>query len=106
MARSATLSPSPGDRVYGGATGPQRRDQRRRALLDAAATLIRDGGLAAVGYRAVCRASGLSERYFYESFADVDDLLRAVFAEQFGLITIEVGAAVARAERTAHATIH
>ncbi|KXW69691.1 TetR family transcriptional regulator [Mycolicibacterium phlei DSM 43072] len=29
--------------------------------------------------RAVCRAAGLTERYFYESFADRDEFVRAVY---------------------------
>ena len=29
--------------------------------------------------RAVCRATGLTERYFYESFADRDEFVRAVY---------------------------
>ncbi len=33
----------------------------------------------AVTVRAVCRQAGLTERYFYESFADRDDFVRAVY---------------------------
>ena len=29
--------------------------------------------------RAVCRAAGLTERYFYESFTDRDEFVRAVY---------------------------
>jgi AcrR family transcriptional regulator len=29
--------------------------------------------------RAVCRQAGLTERYFYESFADRDEFVRAVY---------------------------
>ena len=33
----------------------------------------------ALTVRAVCRAAGLTERYFYESFADRDEFVRAVY---------------------------
>ena len=33
----------------------------------------------ALTVRAVCREAGLTERYFYESFADRDDFVRAVY---------------------------
>jgi AcrR family transcriptional regulator len=102
---SANPQPAAGRR-YSGATSDQRRQRRRRALLTAAADLARDQGLPAVGYRAVCRRAALSERYFYESFTDVDDLLTALFAEQLGVIVERVSAAVADAEPTPHATIH
>ncbi len=34
---------------------------------------------AALTVRAVCRSAGLTERYFYESFHDRDDFVRAVY---------------------------
>ena len=34
---------------------------------------------AALTVRAVCRAAGLTERYFYESFADRDEFVRGVY---------------------------
>jgi AcrR family transcriptional regulator len=70
------------DRRYAGATGEERRQIRRRRLLDAAAALVRAHGFARVSYRAVCRTAGLTERYFYESFANTDELLNALVQEQ------------------------
>jgi AcrR family transcriptional regulator len=41
--------------------------------------LLGDESGPAVTVRAVCRAAGLTERYFYESFNDRDDFVRAVY---------------------------
>ena len=43
--------------------------------------------------KAVCDAAGLTERYFYESFANSEDLLRACFLQ----VTEEIHAAMRRA---------
>ena len=56
-----------------------RRAERRALLVDAAYRLFGDEGESAVSVRSVCRECGLNTRYFYESFADVDDLLGAVY---------------------------
>ena len=58
-----------------------RRAERRSQLVAAAFQLFGDGGESAVSVRSVCRACGLNTRYFYESFADTDDLLGAVYDE-------------------------
>lgn len=47
-------------------------------------------GSGAVSVRSVCRAAQLTDRYFYENFADLDALLVAVFDEVVG----EFGAAL------------
>jgi AcrR family transcriptional regulator len=56
-----------------------RRTERRALLVDAGYTLFGAGGEAALSVRSVCRESGLNSRYFYESFAEVNDLLGAVY---------------------------
>ena len=66
------------ERTWGGRTLEDRRATRRRQLLDAAYALLGTGGAGAVTVRAVCRGARLSERYFYESFADREALLVAV----------------------------
>jgi AcrR family transcriptional regulator len=52
---------------------------RRRAMLDAGVGLLGavEGG--AVNVRAVCRSTGVTERYFYEIFGNRDDFVRAVY---------------------------
>lgn len=74
-----------------------RRAERRALLVDAAFRLFGDGGEAAVSVRSVCRECGLNTRYFYESFADTDDLLGAVYDEVSAALAVDVEAATASA---------
>jgi AcrR family transcriptional regulator len=67
--------------VYGGRTAEQRRAERRVRLVDAAREIWLEQGWAAVTMRGVCARAGLTDRYFYESFADVDALLAGVWDE-------------------------
>ncbi|MEX3651398.1 MULTISPECIES: TetR/AcrR family transcriptional regulator [Mycolicibacterium] len=74
-----------------------RRAERRALLVDAAFRLFGDGGEAALSVRSVCRECGLNTRYFYESFADTDDLLGAVYDEVSAALAADVEAATAGA---------
>lgn len=67
-----------------------RRTERRALLVGAAFRLFGDGGEAALTVRSVCRECGLNTRYFYESFADTDDLLGAVYDEVSALLAADV----------------
>jgi AcrR family transcriptional regulator len=67
-----------GHRRYGGKTAGERRAERRRALVEAGKTLWRDGGLAAVTIRGVTAQARVTDRYFYEQFTDLSQLLGAV----------------------------
>ncbi len=70
-----------------------RRAERRALLIDAAFALFGEGGEAALSVRSLCRECGLNTRYFYESFADTDQLLGAVYDE----VSAELAATVAQA---------
>jgi AcrR family transcriptional regulator len=52
---------------------------RRDELLAAGVQLLGAENGPALTVRAVCRTAGLTERYFYESFADRDGFVRAVY---------------------------
>jgi AcrR family transcriptional regulator len=56
-----------------------RQARRRDDLLAAGVELL--GGIDGPGVtvRAVCRQAGLTERYFYESFTDRDEFVRAIY---------------------------
>lgn len=71
-----------------------RRAERRALLVDAAFRLFGDGGETAMSVRSVCRECGLNTRYFYESFADTDDLLGAVYDQVSAALAADVDAAV------------
>jgi AcrR family transcriptional regulator len=71
-----------------------RRVERRKLLVDAALELFGEGGEAALSVRSVCRECGLNTRYFYESFAETDDLLGAVYDDVSIQLAAEVDAAM------------
>ena len=52
---------------------------RRDDLLAAGVQLLGGDGGPALTVRAVCRKAALTERYFYESFSDRDEFVRAVY---------------------------
>jgi len=56
-----------------------RQALRRDQLIAAGVTLLGGESGPALTVRAVCREAGLTERYFYESFSDRDDFVRAVY---------------------------
>lgn len=61
-----------------------RQTLRREELLAAGVQLLGGAAGPALTVRAVCRAAGLTERYFYESFADRDEFVRAVYDDVCG----------------------
>jgi AcrR family transcriptional regulator len=67
-----------------------RRAQRRSQLIAAAIEVYGERGYRQATVKAVCEAAGLTERYFYESFANSEDLLiasyNAVTYSVFGVI--------------------
>jgi AcrR family transcriptional regulator len=69
------------EKTWAGTTLSDRRAARRAQLLDAGLDLLGTTGSAAVTVRAVCRHAKLTERYFYESFADREELVVAVYEQ-------------------------
>jgi AcrR family transcriptional regulator len=69
------------ERVYGGVSAHERRDQRRQRLIDAGLELFGTRGVAAVGIGDICAEAGLIKRYFYENFRSIDHLATAVFEQ-------------------------
>jgi AcrR family transcriptional regulator len=68
-------------RDYDGKTAAERIAERRARLIRAGLELFGEHGYAGTSIRAVLRESGLRDRYFGESFADLDSLLAAVYDE-------------------------
>src|SRR6476659_6561441 len=81
-----------------------RRAERRALLVDAAYRLFGDEGEAAVSVRSVCRECGLNTRYFYESFADVHELLGAAYDVTVRGLGEAVDAAVAASDGSPRGT--
>jgi AcrR family transcriptional regulator len=84
-------------RDYDGKTAAERIAERRERLIDAGVELFGERGYAATSIRAVLQKSGLRDRYFGESFADLDSLLAAVYAR---LIDQEIAACAAAIDKT------
>jgi AcrR family transcriptional regulator len=68
-------------RSWAGTSLADRRAERRLRLLDVGLELLGTQGSGAVTVRSICRAAQLTDRYFYESFADRDALLVAIYDE-------------------------
>jgi AcrR family transcriptional regulator len=68
-------------RRYRGVSLEQRQGGRRAKLVEAGLTVIGTQGYNAATVRAVCAEAGLTERYFYESFANREALLTAVYEQ-------------------------
>jgi AcrR family transcriptional regulator len=82
-------------RPYGGVSAEDRVAERRRRLLDAGLELFGTKGIAATTIADVCEHAGLTKRYFYESFASIDELAGAVFGEVTARLVEQVAPAIA-----------
>lgn len=82
-----TTNPAPAEkktepkRRYRGSAVEQRKAQRRQQLIDAAVRVYGENGYRHSGVKQVCDAAGLTQRYFYESFAHSDELLIASYEQ-------------------------
>lgn len=70
-------------RQYGGETQAERVARRRQQFLDAGLTVFGTTGYRAATVRQLCRQAELTDRYFYESFQGLEDLLVAVYLREF-----------------------
>jgi len=64
-------------RSYGGKTARERAEDRRLRLVEATIAVLGEQGEAHTTMTAICAHAGLTERYFYESFAHRDEALLA-----------------------------
>jgi AcrR family transcriptional regulator len=78
MPASTRTAPAPA-RSYGGLAMEERVAARRARFVEAGIALFGTQGFRAATVRGVCAAAGLTDRYFYESFATLEALLAAVY---------------------------
>jgi AcrR family transcriptional regulator len=90
-----TTRPERSRRRYGGVSADDRLAERRRRLLDTGLELIGTQGIAATTIADVCEEAGLTKRYFYESFATIDELAGAVFGDVTDHLVQQVAPAIA-----------
>lgn len=86
-----------GGRRYGGRDAAQRREERRARLIAAGLELFGTTGYAATSVKNICREAGLTERYFYESLRDREDLLATVYDELIREVQVATFAAADQA---------
>ncbi|TFW03181.1 TetR/AcrR family transcriptional regulator [Oxalobacteraceae bacterium OM1] len=98
MSRMSRTQPAP--RLYRGISQEERRAERRRRLIAAGIAVYGERGYRQSSVKAVCEAAGLTERYFYESFANSEELLVAAFnAVTYGVHQEGVEAAQSKRSR-------
>jgi AcrR family transcriptional regulator len=68
----------PVTRPFRGVSATERRQTRRRQLVEAAFEIVGTQGATNLSVGAVCAAAGLTKRYFYEGFGSIDELSGAV----------------------------
>jgi AcrR family transcriptional regulator len=98
MATEPGLADATGVRPYRGVEPADRRAARRGRLLAAGLDLLgADDDMPELTVRGICRQAGLAVRYFYESFADKDEFVGAVFDWVIADLAATTQAAVAAA---------
>lgn len=80
-------------RIYGGVGSEERRAERRARLIEAAVRVYGEVGYRNATVKAVCNAAELTERYFYESFANSETLLIAAYVHVTDSLHAEMAAA-------------
>ncbi len=80
-------------RRYGGLAAHERRETRRRRLLDAALEVFGTAGYASSSIEGLCARAGVSPRHFYEHFTSREELLVALYDELMGDVMAHVLAA-------------
>jgi AcrR family transcriptional regulator len=68
-------------RSFRGRSSDERRAERKARLLAAATKCFGERGYHGVTVREICAEAKLTERYFYESFENLQALFKAVFAQ-------------------------
>src|SRR5271167_4695382 len=90
-------APTTNARPYGGVDAADRLATRRARLLEAGLDLLGGDDAAELTVRGICRRAGVAARYFYESFADKDEFVAAVFDWVIAELATTTQAAVAAA---------
>ena len=88
-------------RLYGGLSAEERRAERRARLIEAGVKVYGEVGYRNATVKAVCAAAELTERYFYESFANSEALLVAAYIHVTDKLHAEMAAAGAAARNGA-----
>lgn len=96
-ARKKAAKAAPEGRRFRGLAPAERQAQRREQFVQAGLELFGTRGFAACGVRELCAQARLTERYFYESFANREALFQAVYEQAFARLRNAVTVAIASA---------
>lgn len=77
-------------RVYAGKSREDRTIERKEQFLQTALRLFGTIGYKQVSVRGLCREAKLTDRYFYESFDSVEDVLIQVYEREIQLLAQKV----------------
>ena len=84
-------------RIYGGVEQETRAAERREIFIDAGFEVFGTVGYRAGTVRVLCKAAGLTDRYFYESFRNSEELLCAVYEHVISKTMAKVQQAISKA---------
>lgn len=91
------------ERHYRGISNTQRIAERRERFIKSAIQCFGSDGFHATTLKSLCTEAGLTERYFYESFSNFDELLCCSYQHAANAVFSPTEAALAKAEATPEA---
>jgi len=77
----SNAQPMKAGRTYGGLSLEDRKNQRREQFLQAGLNVFGTTGFRSATVRSLCKEAQLTDRYFYESFGNLESLLIAVYEQ-------------------------
>jgi AcrR family transcriptional regulator len=93
-------------RPYRGVSAEDRRTERRARIKSACLDVVGEQGVTEVTVEAVSARAGLTKRYFYESFTDLDALLAEVIDDIFTELLAEILEALRSVGPSVHQRAH
>jgi len=90
-------------RRFRGLAPQERQRQRREQLIAAGVNVFGTRGYHAVGVREICAEARLTERYFYESFGNREEMFLAVYHHAISTVRAAVMRALGQPPRDVHA---
>jgi AcrR family transcriptional regulator len=93
---TATPHTKPAPRRYQGVSAEERLRARKERLVLAATEVFGRLGFKSATMRDICHEARLADRYFYESFKNVDDAFEAVYAQMADELIAAIGLAMSQ----------
>lgn len=103
VAKKASKPTKSVSRSFRGLSAEERQKERRARLMEAGFSLFGTRGYPAVTVREVCAEAKLTERYFYESFDNLEVLFKTLYDKLHVELKQITFGAIARAARTPEA---